>query len=142
MKKFLFLLCITSALALQSCKLFQPVIIVPPYSAAIVQDVTDLGKQVDAMYITMEQSTDKVFTTYISEYTNAETLINSIIARDQARQRSAAIVKQAVMYRDLFISYRDEHKVKIKINDSEIRVYKKYLKDLLSPLLASEMSLK
>lgn len=128
--------------ALMSCKLLQPISLVPTFNAAIVTDVIELGKQVDDLYISMEQNEDKIFDTYVQSYTNGEVLINSIIVRDQSRPKGELITKQAILFRNLFLKYRDEHKKKIKLNNSEIRIYKQYLKDQHKALLVSEMSLK
>ena len=130
------------ALSFTQCKILQPNSIAPSYSAAIIQDVTDLGKQIDILYITMEQSSDKSYETYLPDYLNSEVLINSIILRDQIRPKSAIIVKQAELFRNLFIKYKGEHKVLKTLNNSQIRIYKRYLQDQLKPLMVSELSLK
>lgn len=136
-KKLFLSLLISISLFASSCVSF-----VPLFNAAIVNDVTQLGQKVDAMYITMEQSSNKSYSNYIAEYANSESLINSIIVRNETRPKAGIIVKQSVIYRDLFLKYQGEHKAKVTLSNAEIRIYNQYLKDALKPLLVSEMSLK
>ena len=138
-KYFIFLV---FALSFTSCNIFRPLSLVPTFSAAIIQDKTDLGKQVDLMYTLMEQSSDKDYDTYVPDYNAADNLINSIIIRDQVRNKSALIVRQDILYRDLLAKFQAEHKAKVQLNNSEIRVYKQYARDMLKSLLVAEKSLK
>ena len=143
LKRLLFLTLVT--ISVMSCNIFRPISLVPSFDAAIVNDITALGKQVDGMYIKMEQSNDKTFASYAADYLSGEVLINSRIARDEARPKtkgSEAILKQANLYRNMYLKNMEDHRVKIKLNNSEIRILKKYLQDQLTPLFVSEMSLK
>ena len=143
MKKLsLFAFIALSISTIQSCKILQPTQIVSPYNSAIVADVVDLGKFVDGFYSDQEANEDKSFTTHAPGYAAAEVSINSIIVRSSVRPKSGLIVKQAELYKKMLLKYRDEHKVKGVLNNNEIRVYRRYLRDQLAQLLYSELSLK
>ncbi len=130
------------AMSFTSCKVFQPNLLVPSFNAAVVHDVTDLGKQVEIMYLNMESAEDKSYEAFETDYNNAEMLINSIILRNQVRPKNIGVLRQSILYRDHFVKWKSEHKAKGTLNDSEIRIYKKYAADQIEPLLVSEMSLK
>lgn len=140
-----FLLITLVAVSVMSCSVFKPIQIVPPFDAAIVNDIIKLGQQVDAMYIKMEQSNDKTYTTYSADYMSGEVLINSIIIRDEARPKTKgteAILVQANLYRNMYLKNKEDHKAKIKLNNSEIRTYRDYIYAQLKPMIVSEMALK
>ena len=144
MKKYLLLLCITFALTptFQSCKLMQGVQIVSPFNADLVKDINSLAMQYDLFSVTIEQATDKAYDTYAADYASMEVLSNSIAARVDAMPKSGLMLKQADLVRDVVLQYKDYHKTKIKINNSEIRTNRIYFKDIVKPLLVSSMALK
>ncbi len=141
-KKYFLFLVIALSLTSSSCSVFKAASVAPTFNAAIVQDVTDLGKIVDQMYLNMEHSEDKTYETYSPDYNSAETLINSIIIRNGIRENNKAVLQQAKLYQEMLVKVRGEHAAKNKLNNSEIRIYKSYLAAQLKPLFVSEMSLK
>lgn len=143
LKKILLPFLLIASLSFQSCNVFRPVVsLVPTYNAAIVHDATELGKQVNLMFLMMEQSKDYKFETYAADYTAAEMLINSIITRNAIRPKSGPIVRQANIYKEALIKAKEYHKNKKELNPAEISTYKNYLQDQLKPLLVSELNLK
>lgn len=140
--KKIFVISFIALFSFQSCSVFKPVSLVPAYNAAIIHDATELGKQVDLMFLTMEQSIDKNYDTYAADYNAAEILINSIITRNAVRPKSEPIVRQANIYKEALMNAREYHKKKKELNPAEIRTYRNYLRDELKPLLVSELNLK
>lgn len=120
----------------------QGVQIVSPFNADLVKDINSLAMQYDLFSVTIEQATDKSYDTYAADYASMEVLSNSISARVDAMPKSGLMLKQADLVRDVVLQYKDYHKTKIKINNSEIRTNRIYFKDIIKPLLVSSMALK
>ena len=144
MKKYLLFLCIlfTVAPTFQSCKLLQPIQITSPFSAELVRDINFLGMQYDGFSARIEGSADKTFDTYDTDYSAMEILSNSIVARVEVMPKSGVMLRQAKFVQDMLLNYKDRHKTRIKLNDSEIRTNRVYFRDQLKPLLVSSMALK
>lgn len=144
MKKLLLFLCITFVFAptFQSCKIFQPIQITSPFSAELVRDTKDLAFSYDLFSVTILESTDKSYDTYVSEYNSMEVLAGNIKARVDAMPKSGLMQRQANDVVDILTKYKEYHKSKIKLNDSEIRTNRTYFKDHVQPLLVSAMALK
>ncbi len=133
---------LTFAPTFQSCKLLQPIQVTSPFSAELVRDINALGMEADMLYATMEAQSDKLFDTYASQYVSMEVLSNSIVDRLEAMPKSAAMLRQANDVKATIVKYKNDHKFKIKLNDSEIRTNRNYLKDHIKPLRVSAISLK
>lgn len=125
-----------------SCNVFKPVSVTPPFTASIVNDISTVGQKVEMLYTLMEQSTDKTFLLYQPQYNEIEVIVNSIEARNAVRPKSTASAKQITLYKNMFLKFKGEHQSKVRLNNSEIRVYKLYMTDQLKPLFVAEMSLK
>jgi hypothetical protein len=114
----------------------------PAPDASIATDISEGAKQTDALYLHVQEATDRSYDKFTEEYTAAESTINSIKLKNQDRPKSGTMLKIVDNLQQAFVKYKEEHKAKGKINVSEARLYGKYLQGHWAALWAAERQLK
>lgn len=126
-------------LAFTACR----VSLVPAYSAELENQIVNAAKNTDLLYLQiMEASSgNKNFSNWSDKYLAAETEINSILLKDQARTNDSDLIKPVVALRSYFINAMNDHKTRNVLNNAELLIYNEQLKAFWLPVLKEEIVL-
>ncbi|PKB15422.1 hypothetical protein [Flavobacterium sp. 5] len=118
--------------------------LVPDYSDAIENKIIETQKQNEKLYLELLvlPQDQRTYENTSKEYLEVESNINSILFQYQSRERNEDFVKMAKLLKDNFIQYKNEHKDKNTLSDSEISLYIAYINGFWQPLLTAERALK
>ena len=83
----------------------------------------------------------KNYSVYSEKYLDIETEINSILFKNQARDKAKDIIASVKILRDKFVKYKEDHKSKNKLSNPELILYNEDLKAFWAPVLVEERAL-
>ncbi len=117
--------------------------LVPQYNAELETQIIDGAKMTDRLYLQMidAPADKKDYPLYSEKYLDVETEINSILFKNQARDRAKDIIASVKILRDNFVKYKQDHKTRNKLSNSEFTLYNEDLKAFWLPLLVEEKAL-
>lgn len=126
-------------LAFAACR----VSLVPAYSAELETQIVNAAKNTDLLYLQMiEAPADKKnFSNWSDKYLAAETDINSILLKDQARTNDSDLIKPVIALRSYFINAMNDHKIRNTLSNAELLIYNEQLKAFWLPVLKEEIAL-
>ena len=117
--------------------------LVPQYSAELESQIINGAKMTDKLYLEMIDAPDdkKNYSVYSEKYLDIETEINSILFKNQARDKAKDIIASVKILRDKFVKYKEDHKSKNKLSNPELILYNEDLKAFWAPVLVEERAL-
>jgi hypothetical protein len=127
-------------LLLVSCK----VMLVPPYSAELENQIITNAKATDKLYIDMLDVpvANRLYDSFKDRYNEIEAEINSIQLKNEARQKNADFLVIIKNLKDAFAEAKKYHKDNKTISNGEAKVYQSSLAAFWKPLYKAEKALK
>ncbi len=97
----------------------------------------------DKLYLEMiDAPTDKKnYSLYSEKYLDIETEINSILFKNEAREKAKDIIASVKILRDKFVKYKQDHKTRNTLSNPELILYNEDLKAFWAPVLVEEKAL-
>ena len=120
------------------------VTLVPPYDAAIEEQIVNTAKMNDRLYLEMKDQAEaeRTYTKYSAKYLDIESEINSILLKNQARRQSHDLIVITNNLKTLFIQFKDQHKRDSVIHDADIKLDQLQIAAAWKALLVAERGLK
>jgi len=117
--------------------------LVPQYSAELESEIIAGAKMTDRLYLEMiEAPADKKnYSLYSERYLDIETEINSILFKNEAREKAKDIIASVKILRDKFVKYKQDHKTRNTLSNPELILYNEDMKALWAPVLVEEKAL-
>ncbi|MEO6328918.1 MAG: hypothetical protein ABIO55_08300 [Ginsengibacter sp.] len=117
--------------------------LVPQYSAELENQIINGAKMTDKLYLEMidAPADKKNYLLYSEKYLDVETEINSILFKNEAREKAADIIKSVKILRDKFVKYKRDHKTRNSLSNPELILYNEDLKAFWAPVLVEEKAL-
>ncbi|HET9825336.1 MAG TPA: hypothetical protein VFP87_08380 [Chitinophagaceae bacterium] len=127
-------------IAFSNCK----VTLVPPYDAAIEEQIVNTAKMNDRLYLEMQdqQVSDRAYTKYASKYLDIESEINSLLLKNEARRQSHDLVVITNNLKTLFVQFKEKHKQDNTISNADIKLNQVQIAAAWKALLIAERGLK
>ena len=139
MLKKAFFIIILFALSV-SCKVHW----VPDYNAALEAQISAGAKMTDKLYLDMLDTAEvsRRYVLYSNRYNEIESEINSIILKNEARDKNADFLIIANNLKKLFLEAKNDHQQHQLLNDAKARLYQNYLSAAWKPLYLAERGIK
>lgn len=131
--------CIFLVIMVNSCQVH----LVPQYSAELEAQIINGAKITDRLYLEMIDAADdkKNYSLYSDKYLDIETEINSILFKNEARDKAKDIVASVKILRDHFVKYKQDHKTRNTLSNPELILYNEDLRAMWAPVLVEEKAL-
>jgi hypothetical protein len=117
--------------------------LVPQYSAELENQIINGAKMTDKLYLEMIDAPDdkKNYSLYSERYLDIESEINSILFKNQAREKAQDIIASVKILRDNFVKYKQDHKTRNTLSNPELILYNADLRAFWAPVLVQEKAL-
>lgn len=117
--------------------------VVPQYSAELEGQIINGAKMTDRLYLEMIDAPEdkKNYALYSERYLTIETEINSILFKNQSREKAKDIIASVKILRDNFVKYKQDHKTRNTLSNPELILYNEDLKAFWAPVLIAEKAL-
>jgi hypothetical protein len=126
-------------LMITSCR----VTLVPPYDAAILEQIAETSKAVDRFYLMMLETTSNTgggrnFELFAEGYVNIEVELNSLLNKNKIRPLNENSVRICEITLELWIKYKEEHRSDNELSDGLIKQNRKTFEDLFFAMQVAE----
>ena len=126
-------------LFLSSCK----VTLVPPYNAAILEQIDQTTKEIDKFYLLMLETTStqnggRSYEQFAEQYVDIEVELVSLLNKNKIRPLNANSVRICEITLQLWTKYKEEHRTDNPLSDGLIKLNRKTLGDLLFAMQVAE----
>lgn len=120
------------------------VMLVPPYSAALEDQIASTAKATDKLYIDMLDMpvNKRTYNVFNERYNDIEAEINSIQLKNEARPKNGDFLVIIKNLKDAFAEAKKYHKEHTTLSDGEAIAYQATLSGFWKPLYIAEKALK
>ncbi|MDB5119844.1 MAG: hypothetical protein JWN56_1062 [Sphingobacteriales bacterium] len=117
---------------------------VPDYNAEMEAQISAGAKMTDKLYLDLLDTTvaKRAYSNYSGRYTDIESEINSILLKNEARNKNADFLVICNNLKKAFLDAKSYHKQHQSLVDAEAKLYQAYLAGFWRPLYLSERGLK
>lgn len=118
--------------------------LVPTYSAALEQQIADAAKATDKLYLQIIDADEgsRTYAQFKDAYMQIETEINSILLKNEARDKNDNFLKIIDNLKKAFAEAKEFHKTNTTLRQGEAKGYQATLAGFWAPLYIAEMALK
>ena len=120
------------------------VTLVPPYDAAMEDQITNTARLNDALYLQMLEmkEADRKYEVFAPRYQEIELEINSIVMKTKARDHNKDLLVIAGDLQKLFVQLKTDHKTKNTLADGDIKLNQMQIGAIWTSFLVAEKALK
>ena len=118
--------------------------LVPTYSPELEQQIADAAKATDRLYLQIIDADEgnRTYAQFKDAYMQIETEINSILLKNEARDKNTDFLKIIDNLKKAFTEAKDFHKTNNTLRQGEAKAYQATLSGFWAPLYIAEMALK
>ena len=127
------------AFGFNSCK----VSMLPDYNATITEQINTTAMKVDKFYLSMQESTTqekdgRAYSNFIEDYVEIEVELNSLLSQNKTRPLNKNSTRICEITLQLWVKYKEEHKVKNTLPNGLLILNRKTFSDLFYAMMVAE----
>jgi hypothetical protein len=138
-KTLIFSIIMMCSLWCNACRLT----LVPQYDSTIAQQIENVSKSIDKLYLTMLETTTeanngRAYSKFAESYIAIEIELHSLLNKNKVRKNNGETVKICEDVVCMFDNYKNEHKKENTISDATITLNLEYMRGILYLLMIAE----
>ena len=116
---------------------------VAEYNASIAQQIEVVAKKMDKFYLTMQETTteesqQRVYSRFTEQYIDIEVELKNLLAKNKHRDKNKESITINETVLNKWLEYKNIHKEKDSLKDSEIKLNLMNLQNLMNSLRVAE----
>jgi hypothetical protein len=115
----------------------------PDYNATITEQINTTAMKVDKFYLSMQESTTqekdgRAYSNFIEDYVEIEVELNSLLSQNKTRPLNKNSTRICEITLQLWVKYKEEHKVKNTLPNGLLILNRKTFSDLFYAMMVAE----
>ena len=119
------------------------VTMVAPYEEKVVQQIQQVAKKVDRLYLTiletgMNDSSKREYALFAKDYVDIEVDLNSLLNQNRMKALNRESTRNCEIALETWVKYKEKHKRDNGISDVDIELNRDYYRDLFMVIQMGE----